>query len=234
MSENETATAAALEVRDPRTGKSYAMPILPVGTEGDTAVRAMDLRQIKVERRRVRADELRPGVHEHGVVQERDHVHRRRQGDPALPRLPDRAARREGDVPRGRVAAAQRRAADAAASTTTWVHDITYHTYVHENIKTFLAGLPLRRAPDVDARAARVAALSSFYPKAKNIQDPAAAPHRDHPPAREAADDRRVLLPAREGAAVHLPRQRPRLRRELPLDGRAHVGAEVRGATRSS
>ena len=33
----------------------------------------------------------------------------------------------------------------------TWVHDITYHTYVHENIKTFLAGLPLRRAPDVDA-----------------------------------------------------------------------------------
>jgi hypothetical protein len=41
-------------------------------------------------------------------VQERDHVHRRRQGDSSLPRLPDRAARRECDVPRGRVATPQR------------------------------------------------------------------------------------------------------------------------------
>ena len=45
-------------------------------------------------RRRLRAHDLRPRVHEHGVVSKRDHLPRRRQGDPALPRLPDRAARR--------------------------------------------------------------------------------------------------------------------------------------------
>ena len=32
-----------------------------------------------------------------------------------------------------------------------WVHEITIHTYVHENIKRVPRGLPLRRAPDGDA-----------------------------------------------------------------------------------
>src|SRR6266508_5715910 len=65
-------------------------------------------------RERVRPDELRPRVHEHGIVQERDYLHRWRQGHPALPGLSYRAARRGCDVPGGGVAAAQRRAADAA------------------------------------------------------------------------------------------------------------------------
>src|SRR4051794_12364354 len=37
-----------LDIKDSRTGKTYPVPILPPGTEGDTTVRAMDLRQIKV------------------------------------------------------------------------------------------------------------------------------------------------------------------------------------------
>ena len=48
----DTASKAAgdsLEIKDSRTGKSYTVPILPPATEGDTAVRAMDLRPIKVE-----------------------------------------------------------------------------------------------------------------------------------------------------------------------------------------
>ena len=45
-------------------------------------------------------------------VQERDHLHRRRQGHPPLPRLPDRAARRAEHLPRDRVPAPERRAAD--------------------------------------------------------------------------------------------------------------------------
>ena len=32
-----------------------------------------------------------------------------------------------------------------------WEHDVTIHTFVHENIKEFLDGLPPRRAPDGDA-----------------------------------------------------------------------------------
>src|SRR3954469_18341298 len=43
------ANAGALDITDNRTGKSYSVQILPAGTEVDTAIRAMDLRQIKVE-----------------------------------------------------------------------------------------------------------------------------------------------------------------------------------------
>jgi citrate synthase len=53
-----------------------------------------------------------------------------------------------------------------------WVHDITYHTYVHENIKTFLQGFRYDAHP-MAMLCSAVAALSSFYPEAKNIQDPA-------------------------------------------------------------
>src|SRR6185503_8205747 len=45
-------------------------------------------------RRRLRADDVRPRVHEHRELSQRHHLHRRRQGRPALSRLPDRTARR--------------------------------------------------------------------------------------------------------------------------------------------
>src|SRR5437870_8016836 len=43
------ASSGTLEIKDSRTGKPYSVSILEQGTEGDTAIRAMDLRQIKVE-----------------------------------------------------------------------------------------------------------------------------------------------------------------------------------------
>src|SRR4051812_42689750 len=43
------ANSGALDIKDNRTGKSYSVQVLPAGTEGDTTIRAMDLRQIKVE-----------------------------------------------------------------------------------------------------------------------------------------------------------------------------------------
>jgi citrate synthase len=52
-----------------------------------------------------------------------------------------------------------------------WVRDVTYHTYVHENIKTFLTGFRYDAHP-MSMLCSSVAALSSFYPSAKNIQDP--------------------------------------------------------------
>ena len=54
---------------------------------------------------------LRPGLRQHRVVPIGDHLHRRRRRDPALPRVPDRAAGREVDVPRGQLPADLRRAA---------------------------------------------------------------------------------------------------------------------------
>src|SRR6266513_5724100 len=52
-----------------------------------------------------------------------------------------------------------------------WVHDITYHTYVHENIKRFLEGFRYDAHP-MSMLCSAVAALSSFYPEAKSIHDP--------------------------------------------------------------
>ena len=52
-----------------------------------------------------------------------------------------------------------------------WVHDITFHTYVHENVKSFLQGFRYDAHP-MSMLCSAVAALSSFYPSAKNIHDP--------------------------------------------------------------
>ncbi len=47
---------------------------------------------------------------------------------------------------------------------------ITHHTYVHENIKSFMDGFRYDAHP-MSMLASTVAALSSFYPDAKNIKD---------------------------------------------------------------
>jgi citrate synthase len=52
-----------------------------------------------------------------------------------------------------------------------FVHDITYHTYVHENIRNFLQGFRYDAHP-MSMLQSSVAALSSFYPEARNIFDP--------------------------------------------------------------
>jgi len=53
-----------------------------------------------------------------------------------------------------------------------FVHDITYHTYVHENIRSFLHGFRYDAHPMSMLQSA-IAALSSFYPEARQIFDPA-------------------------------------------------------------
>jgi len=49
-------------------------------------------------------------------------------------------------------------------------HDITFHTYVHENIRSFLQGFRYDAHPMSMLQSA-IAALSSFYPDARNIFD---------------------------------------------------------------
>jgi len=52
-----------------------------------------------------------------------------------------------------------------------WIHDITHHTYVHENIKKFVEGFRYDAHP-MGMLLASVGALSTFYPGAKLIKDP--------------------------------------------------------------
>jgi citrate synthase len=51
-----------------------------------------------------------------------------------------------------------------------WIHDITHHTFVHENIKKFVEGFRYDAHP-MGMLLATVGALSTFYPDAKQIDD---------------------------------------------------------------
>ena len=53
-----------------------------------------------------------------------------------------------------------------------FVHQVTYHTYVHENVTTILQGFRYN-AHSMGMMISTVAALSTFYPEAKQIDDPA-------------------------------------------------------------
>jgi citrate synthase len=51
-----------------------------------------------------------------------------------------------------------------------WVHDITYHTFLHENLKQFIQGFRYDAHP-MGMLMASVSALSTFYPDARHIKD---------------------------------------------------------------
>jgi citrate synthase len=51
-----------------------------------------------------------------------------------------------------------------------WVHNVTHHTYVHENIKELMAGFRYDAHP-MGMLMSTVAALSTFYPEAKHVHD---------------------------------------------------------------
>ncbi len=52
-----------------------------------------------------------------------------------------------------------------------WNHHIKHHTYTHENLKKFIDGFHHDAHP-MGMFVSTVAALSTFYPEARNIQDP--------------------------------------------------------------
>jgi citrate synthase len=162
--------SGALEIKDSRTGKSYSVPILPPGTEGDTAVRAMDLRQVKAA-----DDEFGMMTYDPAFMNtascksaitfiDGDKGILRYRGYP-IEQLAEQATflevawlLRHGELPNQK-------------EYDQWVHDVTFHTYVHENIKEFMRGFRYDAHP-MSMLTATVAALSSFYPEAKNIHEP--------------------------------------------------------------
>ncbi|MGY6500547.1 MAG: citrate synthase [Acidimicrobiales bacterium] len=55
---------------------------------------------------------------------------------------------------------------------TTWSHEITHHTFIHENVrKRFMEGFHHDAHP-MGMLVSAIAALSTFYPEAKEIDDP--------------------------------------------------------------
>jgi citrate synthase len=58
-----------------------------------------------------------------------------------------------------------------AAQSDEWIDTITMHTYVHENITEFMKGFRYDAHP-MGTLVSTVAALSTFYPEAKDIDDP--------------------------------------------------------------
>jgi citrate synthase len=52
-----------------------------------------------------------------------------------------------------------------------WVHNITYHTFIHENLKQFIEGFRYDSHP-MGMLMATVSALSTFYPEASKIGNP--------------------------------------------------------------
>jgi len=156
-------TGETLTVTDNRTGKTYELPVT------DGTVRAMDLRQIKVSEEDFGLMAYDPAYTntascrsaityidgEKGILQHRGYP---------IEQLCERSSYLEvayllihGALP-------------TKAQLEAWVHEITIHTFVHENVKGFMQGFRYDANP-MGMLVASVGALSTFYPDANRIHD---------------------------------------------------------------
>jgi citrate synthase len=166
----ETASASAgstqsLTVRDNRTGQEYDLPI------SDGTIRAGDLSQIKVGDDQPGLATYDPGFTntascrssityidgDRGILEYRGYP---------IEQLAEHSTYLEvayllvyGELP-------------TKDQYETWVHEVTYHTFVHENIKTFMQGFRYDAHP-MGMLLASVGALSTFYPESRNLSDTA-------------------------------------------------------------
>ena len=154
-----------LSIVDNRTGKQYEIPI-----ENDT-IKAIDLRQIKVN-----ADDFGMMTYDPAFMNtascksnitfiDGDKGILRYRGYP-IEQLAEKCSYLEvsyllvhGELP-------------AKAQLDAWTNDITTHTFVHENLKKFMDGFHYDAHP-MGMFVSALAALSTFYPGAKKINDPA-------------------------------------------------------------
>ena len=163
MSDSDRGT---LTIRDNRTGREYEVDIL----EGDV-IRAMDLRQIKVNEDDFGMMAYDPAFK--NTASTRSNITfidgakgiLRYRGYP-IEQLAEQSTFLEvaslildGELP-------------SQAELDAFVQDITFHTYVHENILELLGGFRYD-AHAMGMMISSVAALSTFYPNAKDIDDPA-------------------------------------------------------------
>ena len=154
----------SLTVIDNRTGRRYELPI------SDGTVRAMDLRQIKVNEDEFGMMAYDPAFTntaacrsaityidgEAGVLEHRGY---------SIEQLCERSSFLEvayllifGELPTG-------------PQLDRWTYDIVHHTFVHEDLKQFFEGFRYDAHP-MGMLLSGVGALSTFYPDAKQIDDP--------------------------------------------------------------
>ncbi len=172
MTDHSSSAAApdALALTDSRTGTAYSAPIRTEGPEGDTYIRAMDVRAVKREAGEFGLLSYDPAFMNTASCRsaitfiDGDKGILRYRGYP-IEQLAEKATflevaylLRNGELPNQQ-------------QYDTWVHDITYHTYVHENIRKFLEGFRYDAHP-MNMLCSATAALSSFYPQARDIYDP--------------------------------------------------------------
>ena len=164
MTEWPPMAAESLTVTDNRTGKTYELPI------SDGTVRGMDLRQIKVDEDDFGLMSYDPAFTNTascrssvtyidggaGILEHRGY---------SIEQLCEKSTFLEvayllifGELP-------------TAPQLDRWVFDITHHTFVHEDLKHFFEGFRYDAHP-MGMLLAGVGALSTFYPDAKQIDDP--------------------------------------------------------------
>src|SRR6202051_3846820 len=162
--------ADTLTVTDNRTGKSYELPIQ------DGTVRAMDLRQIKTA-----PDDFGLMTYDPAFMNtasckssityiDGDKGILRYRGYP-IEALAERCTFLEvayllmfGELP-------------TEKELNAWVQNTTHHTMLHETTKKFMEGFRYSSHP-MAMLVSTIAALSSVYPDAKNVPDPATGLHQ--------------------------------------------------------
>ena len=160
-----SAGAQTLTVRDDRTGKTYVIPV------EDGAIKATELRKIKASADDEGLLTYDPGFMATAAVKssityidgERGIL--RYRGYP-IEELAERCGfleiaylLLEGELP-------------TPDQLSAFTYEITHHTFIHENIKKFIDGFHHDAHP-MGMLMSTVAALSTFYPEAKRISDPA-------------------------------------------------------------
>jgi citrate synthase len=155
---------ASLTVTDNRTGKSYEVPIV------NGTVKAIDFRQIKTGPEDFGLMTYDPAFLNTASTTSRitfidgDKGILNYRGYP-IDQLAEKASYLEvaylllfGELP----------SKDEYAD---WVEEITFHTMIHENIKDLMTGFRYDAHP-MGILVSTVAALSTFYPEAKEVRDP--------------------------------------------------------------
>src|SRR5246500_3365247 len=153
----------SLTITDNRNGKTYEVPIT------EDTIRALDLRQIKLNQDDFGMMSYDPAFNNTALCKSKisfidgDKGILRYRGYP-IEELAERSTYLEtaylllpGELP-------------SAAELDKGVFNITHHTIVHESIKKFIDGFHHDAHP-MGMFVSTVAALSTFYPEAKHIQD---------------------------------------------------------------
>lgn len=156
-------TAETLTVTDNRTGRSYEIPI------ADGAIEATSLRQIRVDDDDFGLMTYDPGLKNTASCRstityiDGDKGILRYRGYP-VEQLAEHSSFLEvsylllnGELP-------------TQTQHDQWVHDVTHHTFIHENVKTFIDGFHHDAHP-MGILVSTVAALSTFYPEAKGLKE---------------------------------------------------------------